>query len=148
MSQITMKNISTANVIVSVPDINFRRELMPGRTIPLTQEEYGNLMFDPGFTVLVQNHYIGIEGVEEDKKVEQEVSQVFDSSEIAKMLDDKDVTAIAKFIGSAAPAEKDSLVKLAVDKGITHPGITALIKNHCGVDVIQAISIKHQAEEK
>ncbi len=148
MSQISMKNISTANVVVSVPDINFRRELMPGRIIPLTQEEYDNLMFDPGFTVLVQNHYITINGVADEKKVEEDVVKVVESSEIAKMLDNQDVTAIAKFIVTAAPAEKDSLVKLAVDKGITHPGITALIKNHCGVDIIQAISIKHQAEEK
>lgn len=146
MSQITMKNISTANVVVAVPEINFRRELSPGRIVPLTRAQYDDLMFDPGFTTLVRGHYVAIYGVEEEKQVEQ-VSEVFDTIAISKMLDDQDVTAFAKFIVNAAPAEKETVVQMAVDKGITNGGITALIKKYCDVDVIRAINTKHQVEE-
>lgn len=147
MSQITMKNVSTANIVVSVPEINFRRELAPGRTVPLTRTQYDDLMFDPGFTTLVRSHYISVSGIEENKQVEQ-VGEVFDTIAISKMLDDQDVTAFAKFIPNAAPAEKDTVVQMAIDKGITNSAITALIKKYCNVDVIKAINIKHELEEK
>ena len=147
MSQITMKNISTASIVVSVPEINFRRELAPGRTVPLTRAQYDDLMFDPGFTTLVRSHYISVSGIEENKQVEQ-VGEVFDTIAISKMLDDQDVTAFAKFIPNAAPAEKDTVVQMAIDKGITNSAITALIKKYCNVDVIKAINIKHELEEK
>lgn len=147
MSQITMKNISTANVIVSVPEINFRRELAPGRTVPLTRAQYDDLMFDPGFTTLMRAHYINIAGVDEDKQVEQ-ISRVFDTIAISKMLDEQNITAFAKFIPTAAPAEKDTVVQMAIEKGITNNAFTALIKKYCNVDVIKAISVKHDLEEK
>jgi hypothetical protein len=37
---------------------------------------------------------------------------------------------------------------MAIDKGITNSAITALIKKYCNVDVIKAINIKHELEEK
>jgi len=64
------------------------------------------------------------------------------------MLDKSDITAFAKFIPTATEAEKDSVVQLAVDKGITHSGFVALIKKYCDVDIINAINVKHQSEEK
>lgn len=147
MSQITMKNISSASVVVAIPELNFRREMAPGRVVPLTRAQYDDLMFDPGFTTLVQGHYIRIDGIETDKKVE-ETSETFDTIAISKMLDDQDVTAFAKFIPTAALAEKETVVKMAIDKGITNNAITALIKKYCDVDIIKAISIKHDLEEK
>lgn len=146
MSQITIKNISTSNIVISVPEINFRRELSPKRVIPITREQYDDLMFDPGVSTLVRSHYIYIDGVEEETRVD-EVTNVFDSTAIEKMLDELDITAFAKFIPTAAPAEKETVVQMAIDKGITHNAITALIKKYCGVDVIKAISIKHDIEE-
>ena len=60
----------------------------------------------------------------------------------------KDYAGFAKFLPNATMAEKDTVVKLALDKGITDGGFTALIKKYCDVDVIYALGIKHQAEEK
>ena len=123
MGKITLKNISTATV--NIVSDKFRRELVPGRTVPISQSIYEDLMFDPGFNNLVSGHYIRIDGVENDTAV-----------------------VIAKFLANATMAEKDTVVKLAVDNGITDGGFTALIKKYCGVDVISALNIKRQAEEK
>ena len=147
MNQITMTNISNASVVIAVPEINFRREMSPGRTVPITRTQYDDLMFSPGFTTLVHGHYIRIDGITDEKKVE-ETKEVFDTAAISKILDTLDITAFAKFINNAEQAEKETVIQLAIDKGITHPGITALIKQKCGVDIINAINIKHQAEEK
>ena len=144
---IRIKNISTSLVSLYAPNIKFNRELIPGRSIPLTNDEYEELTFDPGFMALVRGHYIKIEGVEKDKQVAV-VENVFDSSEINNMLIKGDVTAFAKFIPRATDAEKESAVTLAVEHKITNAGIVALIKRYCDVDIINAINVKHEAEEK
>ena len=121
--------------------------LDPGRVITVSQEEYEELTFDPGFMALVNGHYIRIDGVEEEKQVEL-VGNIVEASAIEKMLMENNVTAFAKFIPTATEAEKESAVTLAVEHKITNSGIVALIKKYCGVDVINAIAMKHDAEEK
>ena len=144
---IQIKNISTCMVSIQAPGVSFNRELAPGRIIPITQEEYDELAYDVGFSALLNGHYIKLLGLEEDKQVEI-VDNIVEATEIEKMLVDKDVTAFAKFIPNASVAEKESAVKLAIDHKITHAGIVALIKKYCDVDVISAIAVKHDAEEK
>jgi len=144
---IRIKNVSTSLVSLYVPSIRFNRELTPGRAVPVSQEEYDELTFDPGFMALVNGHYIVIEGLEADKRV-VETTPVFDSSKIQQMLLNNDVTAFAKFIPNATIAEKESAVTLAIEHKITNAGIVALIKKYCDVDVINAIAMKHEAEEK
>lgn len=146
MEKLIMKNISTATVIVSVPSINFRRELAPGRAIPVSKEQYDELVFDPGFDALMQGHYIQIDGLAEDERP-IDVSPVVTAAEIANMFDTKNYTAFAKFIPTAQEAEKESIVKIAVDKKITDNAFVALIKKYCDVDIISAINIQHQLEE-
>lgn len=144
---IKIKNISTNLVSLYVPNIHFNRELMPGREIPVSQEEYEELTFDAGFMSLVNGHYLKVIGVKEEQAVEV-VENVFEASEIEKMLVSGDVTKFAKFIPNATEAEKESAVTLAVEHKITNAGIVALIKKYCGIDVISAIAAKHDAEEK
>ena len=64
------------------------------------------------------------------------------------MLIKNDVTAFAKFIPTATAAEKESAVNLAIQHKITNNAIVALIKKYCDVDIINAISVAHDAEEK
>lgn len=147
MSRITIKNVSTSMVSLFAPAIKLNRELTPGREIPLSQEEYEELTFDPGFMALVNGHYIVVKGVAEEEQVSV-VSNVYDKDMIEKMLITNNVTAFAKFIPNATIAEKESAVTLAVEHKITNAGIAALIKKYCDVDIINAINAKHDAEEK
>ena len=144
---IKLKNVSTSRISLYAPSVRLNRMLDPGRIIPVSQEEYEELTFDPGFMALVNGHYIKIEGIEEEKQVEL-VGNVVEASAINKMLLDNDVTAFAKFIPSATEAEREAAVTLAVEHKITNSGIVALIKKYCDVDIINAIAIKHDAEEK
>ena len=123
------------------------RELTPGRRIPVSKEEYEELTFDPGFMALVRGHYIAVEGVEEEDAVEN-VGTVIDQKAIEQMLIKNDVTAFAKFIPTATAAEKESAVNLAIQHKVTNNAIVALIKKYCDVDIINAISVAHEAEEK
>ena len=144
---IRIKNVSTSLVSLYVPSIKLNRELTPGRSIPVTEEEYDELTFDPGFTALVDGHYIIVEGITEDQQVAN-VGPVFEASKIQKMLLENNITEFAKFIPKATEAEKESAVTLAVEHKITNQGFVTLIKKYCGVDIIDAIAKKHDAEEK
>lgn len=144
---IRIKNVSTSLVSLYVPSIKLNRELTPGRSIPVTEEEYDELTFDPGFTALVDGHYIVVEGITEDQQVAN-VGPVFEASKIQKMLLENNITEFAKFIPKATEAEKESAVTLAVEHKITNQGFVTLIKKYCGVDIIDAIAKKHDAEEK
>lgn len=144
---IKVKNISSAMVVLAIPELRFRRELAPGREVPISQEEYDTMMFDPGVNTMVQDHYIEFSGIENEERVIVDESDKFVPSAIKEMLEKQDITSFAKFIPNAAPAEKDTVVKLAIDLGITNSGFAALIKKYCDVDVISAINTKHQLEE-
>ena len=144
MGKITLKNISSGMVVVLAPDIGFRRELIPGRAVPITEQEYDALIFDPGVDALIQGHTIKIEGVEEDQQVAVDNTTIYEAADIAKMLKDKNITAFAKFIPNATDSEKDSVVKYAIDNKIVDNAFVALIKKYCDVDVINAINIQHQ----
>ena len=144
---IRIKNVSSSLISLYLPNIRFNRELMPGREIAVSQEEYEEMTFDTGFMALVNGHYIKILGVEEEQQVEV-VENVYEATDIEKMLVKNDVTAFAKFIPNATQAERDSAVTLAVEHKITNSGIVALIKKYCDVAIIDAIAQKPDAEEK
>ena len=147
MKNITLTNVSTAKVYLSIPNIHFNRELMPGRSISITEDEYREMTFDTGCMSLLGGHFLKVSGLEENEEIVPSAS-VYDTSAIVRMFDTQDITGFAKFIPNATNAEKDSVIKIAVDKGITHPAFVTLIKKYCDVDIINAINIKHQAEEK
>lgn len=147
MSKVTLTNISTATVVISVPDLHFRRELMPGRSVALERNEFDELIFDPGVDGLVNQHFLKVDGLEEDERPVVDASPIFSSREIEQMMIKNDITAFAKFIPTAQQAEKDAVVQIAIDNGITNPAFSALIKKYCDVDVISAINMKHQLEE-
>ena len=147
MDKITIKNISSATIVLVLPELRFRRELVPGRSINVSQEEYDELTFDVGFNSLVEDHYILVTGAEEETKPVMSTSPVYEKSDIENILDTLNVTAFAKMIPTAAKAEKDTIALLAVEKGITHPAFVKLIKQYCDVDVIDAINRKHLLED-
>ena len=147
MRNITVKNVSTAKVYLNVPHSTFNPELMPGRSVPITEEEYRNMLQDNGCRSLIDGHFVKVEGLEDYEQLVP-ADSVKGVAEIAKMLESLDVTTFAKFIPNATVAEKETVVALAVNRGITHPGFVQLIKKYCDVDIINAINMKHQAEEK
>ena len=143
MSQITIKNISSATVVISVPEISFNRTLVPGRSIPITKEIYDNLLFEPGVQNMIRGGYIVASGVEEGAEVDVNKESIKDKASIEAMILNKDITAFAKYIPNASPAARETIVQCAVNNNITDNAFTALIKKYCGVDVITAITMKH-----
>ena len=145
---ITIKNVSSSDVSIWLPGVNFNRTFTPGRKVIIDKDVYDELCNDPGALALIRGHYIKVEGIEDNERVEEETSPVFDVAAIEAFFTKNDITGFAKFIPTATAAEKETVVRLAVDRGITNTAFTALIKKYCDVDVINAINMKHQTEEK
>lgn len=148
MEKITIKNISSANLVLSFDDLKFRRELVPGRSIAVSRDDYDEMTFDPGFNSLVEEHYLQITGLEDGEEVSAEAqAPIFDRKMIEDIFDRQDITAFAKLIPTAAPAEKDSIVQIAAEKRITTPAFVSLIKKYCDTDIMAVINMRYLAEE-
>jgi len=147
MDKVIIKNISSATIIISMPDLHLRRELIPGRSISVPKETYNEMSFDSGFISMVEDHYLKVSGLEEEEVAIATETPIYENTELNQMLDSLDVAAFAKMIPTAAKAEKDTIVELAINKGITHPAFVKLIQQYCDVDIIDAINRKHQIGE-
>ena len=146
MDKITIKNICNATVALFVPNAKVSCDLPAGRAFNVNRETYEALTFDQGFNNLVNLHYLQVIGLEEGERI-SENEKITTKEQINTMLDTLDITTFAKFIPNAAPAEKETVVDLAVEKKITHSGFVSLIKKYCGRDVMELIHTKHQEEE-
>lgn len=145
-NKVTVTNISSATIVINSPELRIRRELIPGRTVAFSHEDFEQLMFDPGFESLITDHYLKVTGLEEESAPVANEDKVFSSADIERMLDNLDITTFARFIPTAKEAERDTVVKLAIEKGITNTAFVTLIKKYCDVDIIGAINMKHQIE--
>lgn len=138
---ISVKNISSATVVIAARDVNFRRKLAPGREVSMTQEVYDELSFDSGFEHLVTNGFLKIKGAKaEEVAVIEPTQNVVERDEIKKILEDRDITKFAKMIPNASTATKESILALATELRVTDSAFSALIKKYCGVDIIDAIA--------
>lgn len=154
MNKITLKNTSTANVVISAPDTDFpRRMLAPSREIRITEEQYDDLAYDAGFQSLVGAGFIKVSGLDAevvaaemgDTKEQAKVTK----EEVRKIYAAKDYTNFTKLIQNASSAAKDVFTEVAVEMKITDNGFIQLIKKYCnGYDVIEAIGFAHKATEE
>ena len=104
MAKITLKNISTATVVIGTSDGPMRSpSLAPNRVITLTPTEYEDLMYEPGIQNMIRGGYIKIDGVQEDRAVIETPTNVMDKDEIIKIIDNRDITAFAKYIKKLLP---------------------------------------------
>lgn len=144
---ITVKNISNANITIIANDLKFRRELAPGRAIQMTNEVFDELTFDNGFQNLISAGYIKVSGVEDNGIINAPEVEVVDIIELEKIMKERNITRFAQIVPTALPATKTAIVELAVKYDVTDRAFSALIQKYCGVDILKAITLDHQATE-
>ena len=143
---IQIKNIGSSTVTIICPDFKFRRKLPLGREIPVAKEIYDELCYDTGFQSMVKFGMLKVSGAEiEDAEVIETEYEALSADEIKEIFEKKDITKFAKMIPNAAPATKESIVKLAVEMRMIDAGFVALINKYCNVNIMDAITA--QAEE-
>lgn len=146
MSKVSITNISTANIVLSCNNINFRRDLAPRRTLTVDKEVFDELAFESGIQTMISYGFLKVTGDEEavDAVRSEREDSILSYDEAKKVLEDKDYTKFTKIIKTAPQATKDNFVKAAIDLNVIDNGFTALIQKYCGVDVFKAIDMKRQ----
>ena len=136
------------NVVISVPDLDFRRELVPSRTVSVAKEKFEELAFDPGLQSLIRGGFLTVSGLDEEEAsmVEAPLGETTTREDVKKIYKAKDY---AKLVKNASPAAKEIITQVAVEEKLTDTGFVQLIKQYCdNFDVIGAINFQHQATEE
>lgn len=140
---IKVKNIGSSVVYLIAPDYKFHRKLQPKRELPIPEEVYNELTFEPGFQTLIKIGMIKVTGASEgNNEIIETENNIVSREELEKIFDANDVTKFAQIIPNMSFAGKESAVSIALEKHITTPGFASLIKKYCGVDIIQALAMQ------
>ena len=148
---VSIKNTSNSNVVISVPDLDFRRELVPSRTVSIEKEKFEELAFDPGFQSLIRGGFLTVSGLDEEEAsmVEAPLGETTTREDVKKIYKAKDYAKFVKLVKNASPAAKEIITQVAVEEKLTDTGFVQLIKQYCdNFDVIGAINFQHQATEE
>ena len=144
-----VKNRSSSRVVYRIPEINIRREFMPGETKKIDHEELEKLSYRPGGENLISN-YLQISDINaaaefnagrplepEYNYSEEDVRSLLINGSLDSLLDALDF----------APAGVVELIKtIAVNLPLTDTQKAHAIKAKTGFDV--ATAIRHIEEEK
>ena len=148
---VSIKNTSNSNVVISVPDLDFRRELVPSRTVSIEKEKFEELSFDPGLQSLIRGGFLTVSGLDEEESsmVEAPLGETTTREDVKKIYKAKDYAKFVKLVKNASPAAKEIITQVAVEEKLTDTGFVQLIKQYCdNFDVIGAINFQHQATEE
>ena len=148
---VSIKNTSNSNVVISVPDLDFRRELVPSRTVSIEKEKFEELAFDSGLQSLIRGGFLTVSGLDEEEAsmVEAPLGETTTREDVKKIYKAKDYAKFVKLVKNASPAAKEIITQVAVEEKLTDTGFVQLIKQYCdNFDVIGAINFQHQATEE
>ena len=69
MAKVRIKNISSYDVLITLPNVRYRRDLRPGQTSDLADDVFEEFNFDPGCRAYVRNGFIKV--ITEDEVIKE-----------------------------------------------------------------------------
>lgn len=141
MEKVRIKNISNYSLLIVLPNARYRRDLLPGQTTPpLTEDVFEEFNYDAGCRAWVRNGFLSV--ITEDEEIKQSVEAAPENAEIdvVKVLTEGTVVELSKLLKNGTEVIRDKVVEAAIKHNVTDAARSALIKNYCGVDVLQAIA--------
>ena len=146
MSKVKIKNTSSYRISIILDNVRYRRDLNPGAETTLPEDVFEEFNYDNGCRNYVRNGYIKvITDNEEVKEAIPEMPKDVDmDAEI--LVTKKSVQELALILKDASPAMKDKIVAAAIKHSAVDAARVALIKTHCGVDVLNALNLQRSME--
>ena len=144
-----VKNRSSNRVIYRIPELNIRREFMPGEAKKIDHEELEKLSYRPGGTNLIAN-YLQISDEEvaiefnSGRPLEPEYN--FNEEDVRKLLVSGSLDSLLDALDFAPQVVIEMIKALAVNLPLTDTQKAQAIKAKTGFDVSAAI--RHVEEEK
>lgn len=146
MSKVKIKNTSSYRISIILDNVRYRRDLNPGAETTLPEDVFEEFNYDNGCRNYVRNGFIKvITDNEEVKEAIPEMPKDVDmDAEI--LVTKKSVQELALILKDASPAMKDKIVAAAIKHSAVDAARVALIKTHCGVDVLNALNLQRSME--
>ena len=145
MSKVKIKNTSTYRISIILDNVRYRRDLNPGAEAVVPEEVFEEFNYDNGCRNYVRNGFIKV--ITEDEVIKEAIPEMpkdvdLDADEVVK----NSVQELAKVLKDASPSMKEKIVAAAIKHSIADPARVALIKTHCGIDVLQAMNLQRSVD--
>ena len=144
-----VKNRSSSKVIYRIPELNIRREFMPGESKRISHDELEKLSYRPGGENLIAN-YLQIDDLEVAAEFNAgrpiELEYNYSEADVHKMLVSGSLDSLLDALDFAPHGVIEMIKDLAVKLPLTDTQKAHAIKAKTGFDVSAAI--RHVEEEK
>ena len=145
MSKVKIKNTSTYRISIILDNVRYRRDLNPGAEAVMPEEVFEEFNYDNGCRNYVRNGFIKV--ITEDEVIKEAIPEMpkdvdLDADEVVK----NSVQELANVLKDASPSMKEKIVAAAIKHSIADPARVALIKTHCGIDVLQAMNLQRSVD--
>lgn len=146
MSKVKIKNTSSYRISIILDNVRYRRDLNPGAETTLPEDVFEEFNYDNGCRNYVRNGYIKV--ITDDEEVKEAIPEMPKDVDMDAeiLVTKKSVQELALILKDASPAMKDKIVAAAIKHSAVDAARVALIKTHCGVDVLNALNLQRSVE--
>ena len=146
MSKVKIKNVSGYRVSIILDNVRYRRDLNPGQETIIPEDAFEEFNYDNGCRNMVRSGFLKV--ITEDEAIKEAIPEMpkdvdLDADEIVTK---HSVQELAKILKEASPSMKEKIVAAAIKHSVMDAARVALIKTHCGVDVLQALNLQRSME--
>ncbi|MDD4876979.1 MAG: hypothetical protein PHQ86_07640 [Dehalococcoidales bacterium] len=153
-TKIPVKNTSNNELLISLPDIRFKRKWPAGATFKIDLSILQEAIYDGGFMTLMNKGILFIDSKEarvelglEEEDAKEPTIKVYTGAQILKLLKASPTDEFVAALDSMSNEQRLMVADIAIEQKTTDINKAEAIKKACGVDVVKAIQLKAQNEE-
>ena len=146
MSKVKIKNTSSYRISIILDNVRYRRDLNPGAETTLPEDVFEEFNYDNGCRNYVRNGFIKV--ITDDEEIKEAIPEMPKDVDMDAeiLVTKKSVQELALILKDASPAMKDKIVAAAIKHSMVDAARVALIRTHCGVDVLNALNLQRSME--
>ena len=146
MAKVKIKNTSNYRISIILDNVRYRRDLGPGQETAIPEDAFEEFNYDNGCRNYVRNGFIKV--ITDDEVIKESIPEMPKDVDMDAeiLVTKKTVQELALVLKDASPAMKEKVVAAAIKHSIADPARVALIRTHCGVDVLNALNLQRSME--
>ena len=145
MAKVKIKNTSSYRISIILDNVRYRRDLNPGQETAIPEDAFEEFNYDNGCRNYVRNGFLKV--ITEDAEIKESIPEMPTDVDLnAEEIVQGTVQELAKVLKDASPSMKEKIVAAAIKHSTMDAARVALIKTHCGVDVLQALNFQRSME--
>lgn len=156
MAKVKITNKYSGPVLVKIPDLNFRRELMArGSTFTVESEQLQEMMYDYGFRYMIESGMLYIEDLQVKKDLGLEPEDAtepvnlipLEEPQMKRAMTVMPINEFKAFVKKLTYEQMLALADYAIYHEVGDFQKAQVIKESCEKDIIKAIELNRQDKE-